>query len=162
MSTQPENQIAKDHAEAHTPRKRAQRERRRQPVEHPVTRCSEYGPRTLSLSECIAVVVGETGGEGVRRFPSPALTLAASEIAFPAEEGERALFRSLETLVTGDAPELLGLAPTQSSRLLAAFEIARRYHAWVEAETRASQRASRNRSEAVEAGLSAIPMRPNP
>lgn len=93
-------------------------------AERPRERCLAFGPETLSLRECIAVVLG-SGPKG-----KGCMGLAADLLdARDHEEIEERFFEQW----MNHGPTLLrraaaGLGPAGQARLLACFEIARRYN----------------------------------
>jgi DNA repair protein RadC len=103
--------------------------------ETPLERCLNLGAHTLSLRECLSLIL-ET------RFPGPhplrlgALAPAsASSDAEPStepvllteSEAEHALFHGLEIGQHGQLPGLLGLRAEEKARILSALEIGRRF-----------------------------------
>lgn len=96
------------------------------PSERPRERLLSQGPRCLSLRECIAVILGSgPPGQG-------ALGMAAAVLGRPGEglsegESERAFFTALEASAHAHLSGLAGLGDAGRSRVLAAFEIGRRY-----------------------------------
>lgn len=94
--------------------------------ERPRERCLEKGPESLSLRECLALLLhsGPRGGGS--------LGLAQELLDRPGRglserEQERALFTALEATGAAHLMELSGLGDACRARLLAAFELARRY-----------------------------------
>src|SRR4051794_38343667 len=94
--------------------------------ERPRERCLEKGPSTLSLRECLAVLLG-SGPPG-----TGALGLARAILQRPGEglahgEEERAFFTAMESSGNSHLSGIDGLGPAGQARLLAAFELGRRY-----------------------------------
>ncbi|MCM2322766.1 MAG: hypothetical protein NDJ90_05855 [Oligoflexia bacterium] len=94
--------------------------------ERPRERCLLRGPDSLSLRECLALVLNSgppaTGSLGLAR----ALLGRVGE-GLPEEEAERAFFTAMESNAAAHLQDLRGLGPATQARLLAAFELARRY-----------------------------------
>ena len=92
--------------------------------ERPRERCLRLGAHTLSLRECLAVILG-TGPPG-----KGCLGLAEGILAGIADHGgasEHGFFTALELGDWTQARNLAGLGDAGLARLMAAFEIARRY-----------------------------------
>jgi DNA repair protein RadC len=90
--------------------------------ERPRERCLSNGARCLSLRECVAVLLGSgPGGEGALGLSSRVLERAG------AQEVEAAFFSSMENGGLSHLQDLPGLGDAGRARLLAAFEIGRRY-----------------------------------
>jgi DNA repair protein RadC len=89
--------------------------------ERPRERCLEHGAQALSLRECLSVILGSpsTASRLFHRFASAEM---------PEPEAERALFLALEAQGSQALVGLTRLGPAGITRLLAAFELARRYH----------------------------------
>jgi DNA repair protein RadC len=95
-------------------------------LERPRERCLETGPNCLSLRECLAVILG-SGPPGIG-----CLGLAAHIIQKPGpglapSDEERAFFTAMENSGLTYLKEIDGLGPAGQSRILAAFELGRRY-----------------------------------
>jgi DNA repair protein RadC len=94
--------------------------------ERPRERCLEKGPNTLSLRECLAVILGtgppRAGSLGLARaiLERPGHGLAQTE-------EERAFFTAMESSGDSHLGGIDGLGPAGKARLLAAFELGRRY-----------------------------------
>ncbi len=101
--------------------------------ERPRERCLNSGPDTLSLRECLALLFGS----GPPKKGCLGLAEDILERAGKFEQGgpleERAFFAFLENAASSDLSGIVGLGEAGSSRLLAAFELARRYAAFREA-----------------------------
>lgn len=94
--------------------------------ERPRERCLEKGSHTLSLRECLALLI-HSGPPGVG-----SLGLATHLLHRPGEgltesEQERAFFTGIESSGLAHLQSLSGLGPAAQARILAAFEIGRRY-----------------------------------
>lgn len=94
--------------------------------EKPRERCLQAGPNTLSLRECIALILG-SGPRGVG-----CLGLAQKIISRPGKglqpaEEERAFFMSMESSGRSHLMDIPGLGEAGQARLLAAIELGRRY-----------------------------------
>lgn len=95
-------------------------------AERPRERCLEMGPSCLSLRECIALILGsgppDMGCMGVAHqiLQRPGSGLEESEL-------ERAFFIGMESAGSAYLQSIPGLGPAGKAKLLAAFEIGRRY-----------------------------------
>jgi DNA repair protein RadC len=108
--------------------------------ELPRERCLIHGPRTLSLRECVALVLGtvtlpedpaEDAAEGSGRLPG-GLRLASRLLERPGAglseaETQRAFFQAMEISGEAHLAGIPGLGSAGRARLLAAFELGRRY-----------------------------------
>jgi DNA repair protein RadC len=94
--------------------------------ERPRERCLQHGARCLSLRECLAVLFGSgPPGRGALGLASDVLERPGS--GFEDEEAERALFTALEISPLAHLEGIRGLGEAHRARLLAAFELGRRY-----------------------------------
>jgi DNA repair protein RadC len=94
--------------------------------ERPRERCLSHGARTLSLRECLALILGSgPPGQGALGLAERLLELPGAGLD-PSEQ-ERAFFTALESSGPPSFHETLGLGPAGLTRLMAAFELARRY-----------------------------------
>lgn len=96
------------------------------PSERPRERCLEKGSHTLSLRECLALLI-HSGPPGVG-----SLGLASQLLHRPGEgltesEQERAFFTGMESTGLAHLQSISGLGPAAQARVLAALEIGRRY-----------------------------------
>jgi DNA repair protein RadC len=93
----------------------------------PRERCLLHGSNTLSLKECLTLLIG-----------SGSSTISCTHIAdlildktigngSPEIEKERAFYRSMELNPIAHVQNIHGLGPAGQTKLLAAFEIGRRY-----------------------------------
>lgn len=96
--------------------------------ERPRERCLLHGPSTLSLRECIAVLLG-SGPRGRGVVGLAADVLERTGPGLPMDERERAFFTAMESS-TGVLEGVPGLGEAGRSRLLVAFELGRRYVAY--------------------------------
>lgn len=94
--------------------------------ERPRERCLEKGPSTLSLRECLAVILG-SGPPGAGSLGLARAILQRPGEGFALPEEERAFFTSMESSGEGHLCGIEGLGPAGRARLLAAFELGRRY-----------------------------------
>jgi len=94
--------------------------------ERPRERCLEKGARALSLRECLALILN-SGPRGKGSLGLAHDLLDRPGCGLPENEQERAFFLALE--ISGDAylSGLTGLGAASRARLLASFELARRY-----------------------------------
>ena len=88
-------------------------------AERPRERCIEQGARCLSLRECLALLLGSLN------LASRVLERPGS--GFDESESERAFFTAMEVSADSHLSDHLGLGPAGQARLLAAFELGRRY-----------------------------------
>lgn len=94
--------------------------------ERPRERCLRQGARALSLRELIAVILG-SGPRGVGCLGLAERVLERPGTGLPAAEEERAFFTALEGTGLAHLTAIPGLGESGQSRLLAAFELGRRY-----------------------------------
>jgi DNA repair protein RadC len=93
--------------------------------ERPRERCLESGPSTLSLRECLAVILGSgPPGQGSLGLASQILTRPGS---LPICDEERAFFTAMESSGSSHLQGIDGLGPAGQARVMAAFELGRRY-----------------------------------
>lgn len=95
--------------------------------ERPRERCVRFGPDSLSLSECLAVLIG-SGPRGI------GASGVARNILARAGEGDedlrlRYFFHMMEDCQLRGLDGVLGAGPATRARIAVAFDIARRYHA---------------------------------
>lgn len=107
--------------------------------ERPRERCLRAGAHVLSLRECLALLIG-SGPKGKGCLGVAEQLLQRPGKGLSEEEEARAFFNALES--PGDAlfVQTKGLGAANKARLLAAFEIARRY-----AQSRFGKRSSPKR-----------------
>lgn len=96
------------------------------PEERPRERCLSQGARCLSLRECLAVVFG-SGPTGQGALGLAHSVLSKSGDPANAMEQESAFFTALEAEGTAHLHGVRGLGDAHRARVLAAFEIGRRY-----------------------------------
>lgn len=94
--------------------------------ERPRERCIENGPACLSLRECIALLIG-SGPKGLGCLGIASQILNRPGTGFNPAEEERAFFTAMEVSGPAFLKEFRGLGPAGQARLLAAFELGRRY-----------------------------------
>jgi DNA repair protein RadC len=95
-------------------------------LERPRERCLEKGPNALSLRECLAVVLG-SGPPGVGALGLARTVLQRAGDGFAAADEERAFFTAMESSGESHLVGIEGLGPAGQARLLASFELGRRY-----------------------------------
>jgi DNA repair protein RadC len=97
-----------------------------EPSERPGARCLRKGARCLSLRELLAILIGSACGESSLELAQKILELPGSGLK--ESEKQRALFTGLESS-SGSAlfQNVVGFPPTAQARVLASFELARRY-----------------------------------
>ena len=103
-------------------------------AERPRERCLEAGAQSLSLRECLALILGsgppKTGCLGLAHL---LLTRVSSGLhnenvnRVSSEEVDRAFFTALEVSGKSYLSEIPGLGPAGQAKILAAFELGRRY-----------------------------------
>ncbi len=124
------------------------------PAERPRERCLEHGAECLSLRECLALVLG-SGPRGLGSLGLAARLLDSVLTEGGSDEQEHAFFRAFEdpvqtTLWAVEGSFPLRLGPASRARLLAAIELARRFHRFrAEPDTRQSIDPSDRRAHAV-------------
>lgn len=94
--------------------------------ERPRERCLAHGPSCLSLRECLALVLG-TGASGKSSLELAEELLERPGPGLPPREREVAFFTALECRGSAALEGIAGLGPERRARILAAFEIGRRY-----------------------------------
>lgn len=113
-------------------------------VAGPMWRCLTNGPRTLSFRECLTLVLKPNSSSRTSAVAARLLHSQAGEM--DEEEQERAFFTVMETDSPAHLQNIASLAESDQSRLLAAFELGRRYHLFRE----------RNRSAADSSGVASL------
>jgi DNA repair protein RadC len=94
--------------------------------ERPRERCLEKGPASLSLRECLALIIG-TGPKGVGCMGLAHFILSRPGEGLTQLEEERAFFNAVEVAAPGLLHGVFGLGDSNRAKLLACFELARRY-----------------------------------
>ncbi len=94
--------------------------------ERPRERCLSQGASCLSLRECLAVILG-TGPSGLGCLGVADAIVRRPGKDLPEPDMERAFFIAMESLGTAHLEEIAGLGNAGKARLLAAFELGRRY-----------------------------------
>jgi len=106
------------------------------PVTGLLHKCMEHGAHTLSLGECLSII--SQGKMVSKKKPSDSKKrLSAFSSDLSEEDQTRAVFRTLERISGGPLPEIGILSRPEEARVFAAFELARRYHFYVD-QSRAS------------------------
>ena len=127
--------------------------------ERPRERCLKQGARVLSLRECLAVVIGSgTASQDCLSLASSILDRPGPGLAEP--EQEKAFFLALEGGLGAPDSQLSGIKGIGSAhraRLLATFEIGRRYENYRNL-ARFKDPGLQVRQEAPERALDAIPL----
>lgn len=94
--------------------------------ERPRERCLDTGPTCLSLRECLALILG-SGPPGIGCLGLATNILGKPGSGLSTQEEERAFFTSLEVSGGSYLKGISGLGPAGQAKLLAAFEVGRRY-----------------------------------
>lgn len=97
--------------------------------ERPRERCLAFGAETLSLRECIAILLGSgPKGKGCMGVAADFMRLGQNSDLQTSEDVDKHFLT--QWLHTGPAllQDISGLGPAQRARLLACFEIAKRLH----------------------------------
>ena len=95
-------------------------------AERPRERCLETGASCLSLRECIGLILG-SGPPGVGCLGLAQKILNRPGQGLSSSDQETAFFTAMETTGLAYLKEIQGLGPANQAKLLAAFEIGRRY-----------------------------------
>lgn len=95
-------------------------------TERPRERCLEKGARSLSLRECLALILN-SGPRGKGSLGLALDLLDRPGSGLQEREQERAFFLAMEVSSDAYLEGLPGLGDASQARLLAAFELARRY-----------------------------------
>lgn len=101
--------------------------------ERPRERCLEKGARSLSLRECLALILN-SGPRGKGSLGLAQDLLERPGTGFEETEQERAFFLAMEVSSDAYLEGIAGLGDASQARLLAAFELARRYALFREAK----------------------------
>lgn len=96
------------------------------PTERPRERCLQNGPSTLSLRECIAVILG-SGPPGVGALGLASVILGRPSPTLTETEAEQAFFTALEVSAHAHLSGVNGLGEAYRARIMASFELGRRY-----------------------------------
>ena len=94
--------------------------------ERPRERCLSRGPRCLSLRECVALILN-SGPPNIGCLGLASRILEKQGQGLNVDEEERAFFSAMEVSAFAFLGEIPGLGPSGRARLLAAFELGRRY-----------------------------------
>lgn len=122
-----------------------------QEAERPRERLQREGAQSLSLRECLAILLG-TGPEGMGCMGLASRLL--SENVSEAQQEEQ-LFARIEQ--GSPIPPLKGLGPAHRSRILVVLEIARRYARYRESRMRAAESGPSSPKDLKQQVLSRIP-----
>ena len=94
--------------------------------ERPRERCLKVGAHCLSLRECIAVILG-SGPKKVGCLGIAQKILQPHVVPYSSEDESRAFFLAMETSPHAYLSEISGLGEASVARILAAFELGRKY-----------------------------------
>ena len=125
--------------------------------ERPRERCLEKGAASLSLRECLAVLIG-TGNAGGGCLEAASTILERFGPGMPEPELQRALFTALEGSPESCFVSVGGLNRAGRARLLAAFELARRYSMLKMAAARNAPRGQRYLDMYVREATARVPL----
>ncbi len=95
-------------------------------AERPRERCLDQGASALSLRECLALILG-SGPPNIGSLGLATRILQKPGTGLTPSDEERALFTALEISGITHLKSIQGLGPAGQARLLAAFELGRRY-----------------------------------
>jgi len=101
--------------------------------ERPRERCLLYGPQTLSLRECLAILIG-SGPQKIGCLGVAKNILNKSQKHLHAEEAEHAFFANFHSFSEVLA-NTKGLGNASLARILVALDLGRRYHEHLVANT---------------------------
>lgn len=102
--------------------------------ERPRERCLRKGARSLSLRECLALLLN-TGPPGTGCLGLARAILERPGAGLDGADRERAFFIAMEGSASAHLEGIGGLGPAGQARLLAAFELGRRYALFREERT---------------------------
>lgn len=122
--------------------------------ERPRERCLERGPQALSVRECLALIIG-SGPRGTGCLGLAGRILTRPGNGLPPIEEERAFFSAMEVAPTSIVQEIPGLGDANQAKLLAAFELGKRYAHF--RENRQQSRKSPKNCDLAGAALKNIP-----
>ena len=94
--------------------------------EQPRERCLRSGPSALSLRECLALIMG-SGPPQIGCLGLASQILEKPGAGLDPREEERAFFVAMESSGMAHLSEILGIGPATQTKILAAFEVGRRY-----------------------------------
>lgn len=94
--------------------------------DRPRERCLAHGPSVLTLQECLGLLLG-SGPPGVGSYGLAHQLLNRAGAGLPPAEQERAFFTALESSGPAHLESVPGLGPAGQARILAAWELGRRY-----------------------------------
>lgn len=113
--------------------------------ERPRERCLGQGASSLSLRECVAVILG-SGPKGKGCLGLARELVSRSGAGLSPEDEETAFFTAMESSALAHLQDLQGLGEAGKARLMAAFELGRRYALFCNRKKRRNRR--RNHSQA--------------
>lgn len=94
--------------------------------ERPRERCLEKGAQSLTLRECLALIIGSgTPGNGCMGIATQMVSRPGPGMSV--SEEERAFFNAIEVAAPALVQGIIGLGDANQAKLMAAFELARRY-----------------------------------
>jgi DNA repair protein RadC len=97
-------------------------------IEDPMERCLQFGAECLSLRECVSLLISSTHEVNALEVSGKLVELPGRGMA--ETEQERAFFLGLEATGPSYLKSTKVLDARSQSRILAAFEMGRRYHRW--------------------------------
>jgi DNA repair protein RadC len=106
--------------------------------ERPRERCLETGASCLSLRECLSLILG-SGPPGIGCMGLATQILEKPGTGLDVSAEEKAFFMAMETAGTAHVKEVNGLGPALQARILAAFELGRRYSVYRYEHSRAQR-----------------------
>jgi DNA repair protein RadC len=95
-------------------------------AERPRERCLEKGPQSLSLRECIALIIG-SGPKGLGCMGIATELLNRPGVGLSTQDEERAFFMAMELAASSLLHGVSGMGNATRARMMATFELARRY-----------------------------------
>lgn len=124
--------------------------------ERPRERCLHQGSQSLSLREVLALILS-SGPKGLGCMGLSLAILEKPGSRFSSQEQERAFFLAMETAARAHLAEVRGLGDSGQAKLMAAFELGRRYALFREKRLRQSGRIQRNLNDIHSKALAKIP-----
>lgn len=100
-------------------------------AERPRERCLTHGARSLSLRECLALIIG-TGPVGLGCLGVAQQIIEKPGIGLSDSEKEQAFFTCMEVSGSAYLKEIEGLGDAGQAKVLAAFELGRRYSIYLQ------------------------------
>lgn len=95
-------------------------------AERPRERCLHSGPQSLSLRECVALILG-SGPPGIGCLGVASRVIHTSNREMSSADEARLFFIAMESTSHSHLERIAGLGDAGKAKLMAAFEIARRY-----------------------------------